>query len=85
MRDIEELRAIANKRNQTLETLLYEMLVDAMAENQKYKEAFDKVKRETEEKIDFCSNEAEGYIHHEKCDKTTLFLKELLDILKEVE
>ena len=43
MRDIEELRAIANKRNQTLETLLYEMLVDAMAENQKYKEAFDKV------------------------------------------
>ena len=38
MRDIEELRAIANKRNQTLETLLYEMLVDAMPEIQKYKE-----------------------------------------------
>ena len=42
MRDIEELRAIANKRNQTLETLLYDMLVDAMTENQKNKEVIDK-------------------------------------------
>lgn len=37
MRTIEELRTIANKMGKPLETLLYEMLSDAMEENEKYK------------------------------------------------
>ena len=36
MRTIEELRKIANDMNKSLEELLYEMLNDAMNENEKY-------------------------------------------------
>ena len=75
MRDIEELRAIANKRNQTLETLLYEMLVDAMAENQKYKEAFDKVTNIIEN----------GYFYDDGDFEGRVFQNDILNALKEVE
>lgn len=75
MRDIEELRAIANKRNQTLETLLYEMLVDAMAENQKYKEAFDKVTNIIENDYFYDDGDFEGRV----------FQNDILNALKEVE
>lgn len=37
MRTIEELRTIANEMGKPLEILLYEMLSDAMKENEKYK------------------------------------------------
>ena len=36
MRTIEELRELANSMNKSLEELLYEMLNDAMNENEKY-------------------------------------------------
>ena len=54
-------------------------------ENQGYKEVLSKVKNKIEEKIEFCKNESKGHINHDKCDKTALFLKKILDDLKEVE
>lgn len=45
MRDIEELRDIANKRNQTLEALLYDMLADAMNENQELKKIINNINK----------------------------------------
>lgn len=53
-------------------------------ENRALKEVLSNVKNKIEAKIAFCSTEAEGHINHEKCDKTILFLKNLLDDLKEV-
>lgn len=75
MRDIEELRDIANKRNQTLETLLYDMLVEAMVENQKYKEAFDKVTNIIENDYSYSDGDFEGRV----------FQNDILNALKEVE
>lgn len=45
MRSIEELRVIANKRNQTLEALLYDMLADAMNENQELKKIINNINK----------------------------------------
>ena len=42
MRTIEELRELANEMNKSLEELLYEMLNDAIRENEKYEKAIDK-------------------------------------------
>ena len=75
MRSIEELRVIANKRNQTLETLLYDMLVEAMVENQKYKEAFDKVTNIIENDYSYSDGDFEGRV----------FQNDILNALKEVE
>ena len=54
-------------------------------ENKQLRDTLNKVKNKIEGKMAFCSCEAEGRLNHEKCDKTVLFLKSLLDDLKEVE
>ena len=54
-------------------------------ENQEYKETLNKIKNKIEKKIEFCENEAEGTINNEKCHIAILFLKGLLEDLKEVE
>lgn len=42
MRTIEELRKIANDMNKPLEELLYEMLNNAINENERHKKAIDR-------------------------------------------
>ena len=42
MRTIEELRELANEMNKSLEELLYEMLNDAIRENEKHEKAIDR-------------------------------------------
>lgn len=54
-------------------------------ENRALKEVLSKVKNKIETKIAFCNCESKGHINHEKCDKTILFLNDLLEDLKEVE
>ena len=53
-------------------------------ENKQLRDVLNKAKYKIERKIAFCSSEAEGYINSEKCNKTILFLKKLLDDLEEV-
>ena len=79
MRTIEELRELANSMNKSLEELLYEMLNDAISENQKYKEVIDKA-------IEFLK----GFHNYEKrfkwCEQDYIdTIEELEKILKEVE
>ncbi len=64
----------------------YNMNLEQLQEKyKKLKVVLNKVRKEIEEKIEFCESEAEGHINHEKCDKTILFLRGLLEDLKEVE
>lgn len=42
MRTIEELRELANSMNKSLEELLYEMLNNAINENERHKKAIDR-------------------------------------------
>lgn len=63
---------------------LFGELLNFQNESKKLKETLNKIKSEIERKIDFCSSESEGYINHEKCDKTIFFLKGLIKDLKEV-
>lgn len=79
MRTIEELRELAKEMNKSLEVLLYEMLNDAISENQKYKEVIDKA-------IEFLK----GFHNYEKrfkwCEQDYIdTIEELEKILKEVE
>ena len=52
--------------------------------NKQLKGVLNKIKTEIEEKVEFCKNESKGHMNHDKCDKTVLFLKRILDDLKEV-
>lgn len=54
-------------------------------ENKQLRDVLNKAKYKIERKIAFCSCEAKGHINSEKCNKTILFLKKLLDDLKEAE
>lgn len=63
---------------------LFDKLLNFQNESKKLKETLNKIKSEIERKIDFCSSESEGYINHEKCDKTIFFFKGLIKDLKEV-
>ena len=53
-------------------------------ENKQLRDVLNKAKYKIERKIAICSSEAEGCINSEKCNKTILFLKKLLDDLEEV-
>lgn len=64
---------------------LLKKVAELSDKNQEYKEVLSKVKNKIEAKIAFCSCESKGHINHEKCDKTILFLRGLLEDLKEVE
>lgn len=64
----------------------YNMNLEQLQEKyKKLKVVLNKVRKEIEEKIEFCESESKGHINHEKCDKTILFLRGLLEDLKEVE
>lgn len=54
-------------------------------ENKQLRDVLNKAKYKIKRKIAFCSCEEKGHINHEKCNKTILFLKDLLDDLKEVQ
>lgn len=77
IRDIEELRSIAIEMGKPLDKLLYEMLTEAMNENQKYKEVIDKVSSQIK---------LYGKYNGEKCTRgfsvMTADFNKLLDILK---
>lgn len=52
MRTIEELRTIANEMNKSLENLLYDMLSDAMKENERIRTELNALKMSEEEWLD---------------------------------
>jgi len=52
MRTIEELREIANEMNKSLENLLYDMLSDAMKENERIRTELNALKMSEEEWLD---------------------------------
>ena len=90
IRDIEELRSIAIEMGKPLDKLLYEMLTEAMNENQKYKEVIFKIKmiisariKEYQKKIDNEIDMGSQGDHFKICryEENIKFLK---DILKEV-
>lgn len=80
MRTIEELRELANEMNKSLEELLYEMLNDAIRENEKHEKAIDRAIKLIEDDY-YTSNT----IDINSITLTSNKLLQVRNILKEVE
>ncbi len=80
MRTIEELRELANEMNKSLEELLYEMLNDAIRENEKYEKVIDKAIKLIEDEYYSLST-----IDINSITLTSNKLLQVRNILKEVE